>query len=460
MKVISQIFILVLFITVQGESALNKYVNKSLFNAVHNFQVNKVISALEKGASVNARDPSNKTALWYAIRYSYVDIVELLVNAESDLDLKFEMYEKSYLHHSIEQANDNQYAITRILIDKGANFNIQDRDGRTPLHYAVKKRDLKFLTLLLEAGADIELQDNNGATPLAYLADQVWEPESKRGKPPTKDTFDLLLEYGADINTLGKDYSSPLIISTLNKQKQMILYLKSKGGKVVNGLYEYPSIFEAIIVGDTLALKKWLNKGVPADYEDKYYKTPLWAAIEYESPEVFLLLIKNGANANWKNEKGMTYLHASGYQNNPYFVKDLVERGLNVNAKEKIFGWTPLMIASMNGKSKIVSALIAEGAKISMTGKSFYDSALMFAASKGFSEVVDLLSANLKSTKKHGGVALYYSALRGDYLITEMLLSRGANPNKSKGLPSALETAIKKQHWEVVKLLKEYGAKE
>ncbi len=52
----------------------------------------------------------------------------------------------------------------KLLIKKGAEVNIQDYQGRTALHHAVK-RNLRITTLLLKAGADPTIKDKRGRTP-------------------------------------------------------------------------------------------------------------------------------------------------------------------------------------------------------------------------------------------------------------------------------------------------------
>jgi ankyrin repeat protein len=54
------------------------------------------------------------------------------------------------------------------LIEGGANVNTQDQQGRTALHGAVRKGWTEVIQLLVDHGADIDLGDNNGLTPLDY----------------------------------------------------------------------------------------------------------------------------------------------------------------------------------------------------------------------------------------------------------------------------------------------------
>ena len=60
-------------------------------------------------------------------------------------------------------AVENGYwAITELLIEKGADVNGVGLEGRTPLHYAARKGDEKSVTKLIEHGARTDLKDAIG----------------------------------------------------------------------------------------------------------------------------------------------------------------------------------------------------------------------------------------------------------------------------------------------------------
>ena len=59
--------------------------------------------------------------------------------------------------------------IALVLIEKGADLNIQNKSGDTPLHWASWKghRDIAFA--LIENGADLHIQNNLGNKPHSFL---------------------------------------------------------------------------------------------------------------------------------------------------------------------------------------------------------------------------------------------------------------------------------------------------
>uniref|UniRef100_A0A0G4IAY4 Protein kinase domain-containing protein n=1 Tax=Chromera velia CCMP2878 TaxID=1169474 RepID=A0A0G4IAY4_9ALVE len=53
----------------------------------------------------------------------------------------------------------------RILVDAGADLNIQDGHGYTPAHLAAQEGHVEVLRVLAHAGADLEVRDKDGRTP-------------------------------------------------------------------------------------------------------------------------------------------------------------------------------------------------------------------------------------------------------------------------------------------------------
>ncbi|CAF4434480.1 unnamed protein product [Rotaria magnacalcarata] len=53
----------------------------------------------------------------------------------------------------------------RLLVKYGADLNVRDEDGQTPLFYAANSGNISCLTLLLELGADRSIVNNDGELP-------------------------------------------------------------------------------------------------------------------------------------------------------------------------------------------------------------------------------------------------------------------------------------------------------
>lgn len=74
--------------------------------------------------------------------------------------------EGDWLHKLFATAEHEQ--IVNALITKMQDVNSADREGKTPLHYAVIGQNAKTLALLIENEARVDIADNVGKTPLYY----------------------------------------------------------------------------------------------------------------------------------------------------------------------------------------------------------------------------------------------------------------------------------------------------
>jgi cytohesin len=97
-----------------------------------------------------------------------------------------------------------RHEIAELLLERGADPNIQDNDGDTPLHLAAANGYSEIVKLLLEHGADPNVQDYGGMTPLHYAATGYLE------------VVELLLEHGANPNIQNNNGYTPLHYAVAN----------------------------------------------------------------------------------------------------------------------------------------------------------------------------------------------------------------------------------------------------
>lgn len=119
---------------------------------------------------------------------------------EKGVNVNFQ--EKSFGFSPLTNAcHDDKIEVLQLLIEAGANLNIQTRTGWTPLHYAVQSQQRKVFDILVNAGADINTKDVEGDTPLikacCSLNEKIWVP--------------LVLQAGADVNCQDNRGCTPLI---------------------------------------------------------------------------------------------------------------------------------------------------------------------------------------------------------------------------------------------------------
>ena len=107
-----------------------------------------------------------------------VKIVRLLLASGADPNAAHNMRNSSPLHYAADGFitgpawnAKRQVETIRCLLHKGADIHLQDMNGATPLHRAVRTRCAAAVKFLLEAGSDATIKNKSGSTPF-HLAVQ------------------------------------------------------------------------------------------------------------------------------------------------------------------------------------------------------------------------------------------------------------------------------------------------
>jgi len=94
-----------------------------------------VQALLTAGAQVDAQDPEGLTAFLYACQYRDIRSIKLLAQAQANVNIKNPRTGKTPL---IDAVLRNNYELTRIILDVGADIDAKDDQGKTALYYAKK----------------------------------------------------------------------------------------------------------------------------------------------------------------------------------------------------------------------------------------------------------------------------------------------------------------------------------
>lgn len=113
--------------------------------------------------------------------------------------------------------------VKTILARKLELVNAKDKEGLAPLHWAVafRRRNKNTVELLLSKGADVNVKGPSGDTPL-YIAVAVHE----------KNVVELLLAEGADVNAKTLRGETALHRAALEGHKEIAELLIAKGADV------------------------------------------------------------------------------------------------------------------------------------------------------------------------------------------------------------------------------------
>ncbi|ARU62771.1 hypothetical protein CBW65_18695 [Tumebacillus avium] len=163
--------------------AEQQYVEKAANNYLPDVQAD-----ISNGMDVDARGEYGETALIAAAYKGHLQMVEYLLQAGADPDAKDDTWMTA-----LRGATANGHLdIVKILLAHGADPNIQDKtEGRTALIDAAMHGTPEMIQVLLEGGAILNLQAKNGRTPLHWAVDSL-QTENVR----------QLVKNGANVKTI------------------------------------------------------------------------------------------------------------------------------------------------------------------------------------------------------------------------------------------------------------------
>ncbi|MBQ7257031.1 MAG: ankyrin repeat domain-containing protein [Abditibacteriota bacterium] len=285
----------------------------------------------------------------------------------------------------IYAVNSNKIQAVNLLINHGANLNIKDSSGSTPLLNAIANYNYEITELWVNEGADVNISDRYNVSPLfhcvqnssdiIYFNDYLFkdDKESKKFKPTKAEEEDynnklkiigLLIDKGADINAETDEGISPVMQSILDNNLLVFDLFVKKGFDINSfiGKNQTTPLNLCIINKNTLFIDYLLNQGADINKPDKDGFLPIYSAIISDNLRLVKDLIGKGVDVNAiiNNDKD-TPIGEACKLNRENIVNYLIEVGADLNAKDN-YGFTAVHDAVLY--PKILKKLIEKGADI------------------------------------------------------------------------------------------------
>ncbi|HRB72319.1 ankyrin repeat domain-containing protein [Flavobacterium sp. WV_118_3] len=116
------------------------------------------------------------------------ELIDVLKNENIDLNQRNE-FGNTPLHVACNSIYAINKEIVEVLLKHPLDINARGIDDCTPLYYAIGKGDNEVVQILIDNGADVNIPDSYGNTPLMTAADMFDDDAT---------IIQLLLENGAD----------------------------------------------------------------------------------------------------------------------------------------------------------------------------------------------------------------------------------------------------------------------
>lgn len=522
----------------------------ALFASCEHNHTGSALYLLESGAKQDIVCKRNMTPLSWACRHQNLELVlHLVVGSKHIASLPSDVGATPLFW----AAKSEDLKVATLLLENGAQSSLElGPEGHTPLLVAAELGSVEMLRLLLTYGAAPHVISANGTSAL-YLAasggfsevaevildqevdEELAKPDNYKEPLPLaakkghrgvcnvlleRSTFSkeimstalhsaarfgftdiaiLLLDHGADIETVDFGGNTPLLTATFNGHSEVSQTLLRYGAnwRAMNKIKDTPCLY-ASMKGMMDLVTKLLDSGADPNAVDCLGYTPLAIATWSGNLEIMKLLMERGADhmlckkeIRWtlleiaattghihvakyllhcgfapdeaKNDQRRTPLFIAASENHLSMVELFLERGAAVSSRDRR-GSTPLFCASKNNNQQMIELFVAHGADVNGRDKDGY-TPLHVAAEKGNSEAVESLlahGANSQAQTSRYSLTPFFAAVsRGQFQTTKLLLEHGceAQVNEVRGWDRCpLQMAAEKGFADLVELLLSHGA--
>ena len=195
--------------------------NTALLRASDRGQFEVAEKLIELGCDAHALSSEGLKGLHLAAREGHSRIVDLLINADVDLEATSNIEGQegwTALHMAVSKPH---LLVTQMLIDAGSCLEARTLVGNTALLEAIIAKQFEMMKLLLAQGSDVNAKGMAGVTALhlSAAADDV-------------ESVQILLEHQAKIDTVTKDGLTSLSIAAWCGRLTVVRVLIEHGAKI------------------------------------------------------------------------------------------------------------------------------------------------------------------------------------------------------------------------------------
>jgi len=311
--------------------------------------VDAATALLEHGATVDARESfGGQTALMWAAARRHPQMIQLLIAHGAAVDARSAV--RDYQRHiqaegrpkSLDSggftpllyaARENCSACVDVLLKNGADIDLPDPDGVSPLNLAVMNANWDLAKQLIDAGADVDQWDIYGEAPLFSAiglyskVDGGHASIDPRNQAKGIDIVRSLLEHGADPN--------------------MQLFFRPAGVRGSTNTRGSTPLIRAANTGDLGLVQLLLEHGADATLYMADRETPIHAVLagrttEKDALELIRVLHDAGTDVNVvalvnhiEEVRGGSALHFAVRKRYKEVIKLLASYGIDMNLKDQ-----------------------------------------------------------------------------------------------------------------------------
>ncbi len=272
----------------------------ALLRAARSGDVELALASLEHGADPNAvpapSDRDQRSALVLAALLPEVRLLRALISKGASVDLAHGGLTALLAATRGSLAGRPDAVLT--LVANGADPNLADATGNTPLHHAALAAEPTVSAMLLDAGATLDLPNREGLTPLGQ-AIGVGNLAAAR----------FLLERGARPDAQGARAALFAAAAVAEDDPGGVrLLLRHKARVAATDVLGRTALHVAALQGHFAIARALVEAGAPVDQADLQGTTPLMEAARAGAARLIGLFAGRGAEPNRIDQAGRSAL--------------------------------------------------------------------------------------------------------------------------------------------------------
>ncbi|KAJ6171374.1 hypothetical protein N7470_000441 [Penicillium chermesinum] len=380
-----------------------------------------LIDAIHAGCDPDLKDRHGKTALCEAVQTDQPSVVTTLLDHHANPNLPGP-------EHVLWSAVHRPGCL-RILLARGADI----RKAPGIMEQATSVNNIDGVRVLLQAGIDPNLKKDGIYTPLCSAI-----------RDDRPDIVSLLLSHSADPNAMASEYPAWKCIT--HNRLQYLPELLVAGAN----LRDPPGIAECAVANNNAKALRWVIEQGGANPNDRNSlgHTALTTALREDRPEMVKWLLEHGADPNLRGEDWPIYMAIRSSALLQLLLPYISDLSIHKGVMEK---------AVQADQLDSVKQLIAAGVNVEWKSGGVF-SPLTTALRERHKPIVRYLLNEAGADPNAPGEHLpLVKAIRrcepDDYTMIELLLEKGADPNKSYREWNAIMEAIENRDLYLLKLL-------
>lgn len=387
---------------------------------------------IENGADISAVDNRGCNVLMYSMLNPNINIAKRLIDLGADVQVKTPAENENLLMIALK--NGANLEKVEYLLSLGIDINENGKRGFPAIYYSASyNTDIEVLDYLIKKGADVNFTPEFNPKFNLLIGAAV-------NKNP--DIIKYLISKGLDINARDNTSCTPLLVAATNSNLEVFYTLVQMGAdiKAVDHDNNNVLLMASAYNENYQIIPLLLQMGFSLDYRNDLGENALIAATKNRNPEIFqVLMLNSGAYSNKEIAKkylnsadiyGNTLLMHAIKNNNVEIIKYLIDKGADVNEKDR-YNKTVLIHAVSNITDlNIIELLINAGANVNAEDICGFD-VINYAAMKNTNpEIIKLLmnkGSNVKRIYNNGFTLAHYAATNPNSEIMQLLIDNGVD---------------------------------